>query len=787
MTKEFASPKFVVSGRGVVSAIGSNWTTFSASLNQDKTGIAYHTDLIPGHATHAGLAHAYRLPQDAGKIGRSGMDKNAEMAIAAVYQALTEANLLNEHGKLKNGTRTAVLLGTSHGGRAQLDWLVESATDPCSREAAAALLDRAAHHYQTALVAAQFGVSGPVQTFSTACSSSGTALMHGMEMLRQHKADAVVIVGADAFSKMTWAGFSALGAVADQPCGPFGETIGMNLGEGAAAVVLERESDRISRHAPKFGEILACATSWDAYHLTAPEPGGNGIQRAIEDSLACAAIQANQIDYVNAHGTGTRANDGAESNGILAAFRSHGTEPVLPPVSGSKSFTGHTLGASSVMGLLASLVATDLQILPATLHHHASRQGCTLDYVPGHARAAKVDYFLAQSAAFGGSNCVITGSGAHTQAPDASDYVADEIVLTGMGVVSALGCDVNSFSVALDSGLKSFEHHAAGVSYARVQGFEARKQLPRGTSARLDSISQYAIGAIQQALVQAGLDNPRQRPPKIGLMVALCRGAVMSFENYIASVHGAQWEKASAISFPNLVMSSVGGKAAIALGLKGPSSTMIGSSEVGLALLANAADFLRYREDVDAVVVVAADELSMLYLNLEAARSASEGNIPAADGAAALVLERAGKAQARAAKALASIVATDSGFSPELAAYTPRSPSEKNRSIAEQVVAAALMTCADGRYPLPASAIFAVTDKSEKLAGVSDLPTLHIQEKTGNAEACLGLFAVIAAVTHAHAGDHDRQGKSSVLLLGSGEMGSHTAVVLGFDPLGKSS
>jgi 3-oxoacyl-[acyl-carrier-protein] synthase II len=641
--------RIVVTGRGVLTAIGTSIEAFERSLESGAGGIGAYDTLLPGQTAHVGLVGPFADHPNLAEAAPGGADRTAQLAAAAAVQALSEAGLWDGQALTIAGEDVALLLGSSHGGRSQIDKFVNAGMDARDQSLAHGVLELGAHYQQTAVVAALLGVHGPVTTLSTACSSSGTAIAHGIELLRTGHVQAVVAGGADAFSLLTYAGFSALGAVAEGACGPFGSRTGISLGEGAAFLVLERYDDAAARGATPLAELFGWATSWDAHHLTTPEPSGDGMRRAIEQALAMADMPPESIDYVNAHGTGTRANDVAETLAIKRVFPS---DP--PPVSASKSFTGHTLGASSAAGLLAGIAGARGGWLPPTLNYTGPRAGCDLDYVPNAARPAETHRFLALSAAFGGCNCAIVagqvgaGLGAKTQT------AFDQVVITGMGVMSALGFDPQSaFAASFDGGIAASEMGLAG--------FDARRHLPRGRAPRMNPITQYSVAAIEQALNHAGWTERKRRPNALGLMVGLSRGAAGSFQACMESVRGGAWDKASPIAFPNLVMSSVGGMAAVAVGLKGAASTLVGEAEVGIALLGHAATLLAQRPELDALVVLAADELAPLFLQLQETWQGKPA-IPMAAGAVALVLERRSAAAERGAKPQAEIAGWAQSF-----------------------------------------------------------------------------------------------------------------------------
>jgi 3-oxoacyl-[acyl-carrier-protein] synthase II len=656
--------RIVITGLGIVCATGDNHESFVRNLLNGQGGIAQHSELIPGRTVWAGLVAG---PEPAPHLDTldtvtlAGLDRTARLAATAMAEALADSGLMPGKQKRAATDRWALIFGTSHGGRSQLDRFVESGADTGDPENAHRLLESGSHQHQTAALAACFGVHGPVITLSTACSSSGIAIAYGCELLRSDKVDMVVAGGADAFSKLTHAGFESLGAVADQPCGPFSDTIGITLGEGAGFLVLERLEQAETRQARIYAELFSHGITWDAHHLTAPEPSGEGMRRAMARALAKAGATIGQVDYINAHGTGTRANDVAES---LAVKRLFETE-TPPPVSATKSFTGHALGASSVIGCLASMAASEHDRLPPTLNFASSRPGCDLDYVPNRPRAAKVDRFLADSAAFGGVNCVLYGGRYQPRATLTPAPVVrpEPVAITGVGVVSPLGHDLGEFVEGLRRGYSGicaigrFDTEHLNASHAGlVTDFNTRRLMPSVNLRRIDLVTQYATVAASLALGDAGLGIWAQQPERVGLVVGATRGAAGSFEKYLASVEGGRWEHASAVYFPNLVMSSIGGNISNILRLKGLASTCLSGIGAGLHALINGFEFLRRDPDCDAVVVVAADEINPLYFRLfdRLGRLAAKAETPhlydpaggglvLGEGAVALVLQRAAR------------------------------------------------------------------------------------------------------------------------------------------------
>jgi 3-oxoacyl-[acyl-carrier-protein] synthase II len=264
--------------------------------------------------------------------------------------------------------------------------------------------------YTTDRVSERFGFSGPKFTVTTACSSSATAIGYGADLIRTGKSKAVICGGSEALSELTFGGFNSLKATDPSPCRPFDrKRAGMSLGEGAGILILEDFDEAIKRGARIYAEFLGYGIGGEAYHITAPEPTGMGGARIIKEAVEDSGIPVTEIDYINAHGTGTPLNDKAETLSIKNVF---GERAYSIPVSSIKSSVGHCLGSAGAIEAISSILSIVHQFIPPTLNHRDGDEDCDLDYVPGKCREAKVEVVLSNSFAFGG-NCTSLVFGKH--------------------------------------------------------------------------------------------------------------------------------------------------------------------------------------------------------------------------------------------------------------------------------------------------------------------------------------------------------------------------------------
>ena len=255
-------------------------------------------------------------------------------------------------------------------------------------------------------LASVFNCRGPRFSIATACSSSGTSLGMAMDAIRNKRADAFLAVGSEALSLLTYSGFHSLRSMSPDVCRPFDKNRkGLILGEGAAALVLERWDRAKARGATIYGEILGWGLSSDGYHMTAPHPEGQGAVRAMAQAVARAGIKPEDIGYINLHGTGTQHNDLAETKAVKNLFQDHARQLLL---SSTKSMTGHCLGAAGAIESLFTLLALYYSMAPPTANLVDPDPGCDLNYVPGKAVAAdNLSFAMNNVMAFGGNNVAL--------------------------------------------------------------------------------------------------------------------------------------------------------------------------------------------------------------------------------------------------------------------------------------------------------------------------------------------------------------------------------------------
>ena len=384
----------------MVSAIGLDKAATAASLLEGRSGIGplkhlqtVHSELPCGEVDLSDGEMKTRL----GIPAATAVPRTSLLGIIAAKEALEQAGLCT-HGAIPCPSKATVLInGTTVGG---MD--ITERTYP--------IVDTKLHDCGgcTRLIADYFGIFGQVTTISTACSSAANAIVFGSELIKAGRADVVLAGGSESLTRYHLNGFNSLMILDSERCRPFDAgRAGLNLGEGAGFVVLESEEHAKARGAEILGLVSGYGNACDAFHQTATSPEGEGAFRAMSEALAMAGLRPSDIGYVNAHGTGTPNNDATESAALKRVFGE-----ALPPVSSTKSFTGHTTSASGGIETVFCLEALRRGFLPGNIGWKNADDDCVKP-LPEAAKST-VRHILCNSFGFGGNDSALVIS-----APDA--------------------------------------------------------------------------------------------------------------------------------------------------------------------------------------------------------------------------------------------------------------------------------------------------------------------------------------------------------------------------------
>ena len=402
--------RVVVTGIGMISPLGSSVQKTWEGIVAGKSGIGPITRFDPTglETTIAGEVRDFDALEhmDRKEVRRS--DRFVQFAVAVAGQALKDARLELTPAL---APRVGVAFGSGIGGVETLvDNILSHDKDP--RRVSPFLIPMMIIDMAAGEIAMKYGVKGPNMGHVSACASSANAIGEAAEIIRRGQADVMLAGGAEAgLIKVAIGAFNqarALSTRNDAPekaSRPFDrERDGFVFSEGAGCLVLEGLDFARARGATVLAEILGYGQSADAYHVTAPPPGGEGAVRAMQMAIANAGVRPERIGYVNAHGTSTQANDGAETAALKTVFGDHARKLAI---SSTKSMTGHTLGAAGALEAAICILAMRDGVLPPTINQEVPDPECDLDYVPNRSRQARVDVSLSNSMGFGGHNVAL--------------------------------------------------------------------------------------------------------------------------------------------------------------------------------------------------------------------------------------------------------------------------------------------------------------------------------------------------------------------------------------------
>lgn len=538
---------------------------------------------------------------------RGKLDRASRLALAVSEEALQSAGLdLSD----LDPYRVGVAIGTSVGGLdqgEQFHWELMAGGPEATR------LSRLLTYplYTAAdVLATAHGLKGPKVVVSNACAAGGNSIGWAFDAIRHGRADVMLAGGVDVLDILSLAGFDSLKALDPEPCAPLSRSGGLNLGEGAALLVLEPESRARARGADILGYVLGYGLSSDAHHATAPDPAGNGARRSMSVALRQAGLPPEAVDYVNAHGTGTPANDSSEPRAVDALF---GGSP--PPMSSTKSQVGHNLGAAGAIEAVVSVMSLRDNVLPPTINVDPACAP-TRDIVPNVGREQPVHVVLSNSFAFGGNNCSLAFGDAPS--PHAPARPSRRVVLTGAGVVSPLGTGREAFMAAVAAGTSAVGAALrTDTSLSRTSmGAELADDthmafIDRSYARRLDQLGRLVMSASRMALADAGVLGNRADCERIGMVFGTFTGPLETVSKLTETIGSQGPHKVNPRLFPNSVMNAAVGHACLSLNVRGPLSTLASGCASGLTGLGYAVDLVADGE-ADIMLAVSADELTPL-------------------------------------------------------------------------------------------------------------------------------------------------------------------------------
>ena len=405
------SNRVVITGMGIISPLGTGKDEYWKSLIQGKSGISRITrfDVTDYPTKIAGEVHDFDPNDYMDKKEARRMDRFTQFAVAAASLSLEDSGLDLDREDLD---RVGVILGTGIGGTETFEEQHRVLLEKGPNRVSPFFVPMMIGNMGAGQISIQFGLCGPNLTIVNACASSANAVGEAFKLLQRGGADIVLSGGAEAaITPMSTAGFCSMKAmstnndVPEKASRPFdAQRDGFVMGEGGGVLILETLEHAQARDAHIYAEVVGYGCTDDAYHITAPVPEGVGARKAMEGALKDAGLQPHEVDYINAHGTSTPANDKGETQAIKHLFGEHAYSLAI---SSTKSMTGHLLGASGVIEVMAAALTIEKGIIPPTINYENPDPDCDLDYVPNNSREQSVEIALSNSFGFGGHNATV--------------------------------------------------------------------------------------------------------------------------------------------------------------------------------------------------------------------------------------------------------------------------------------------------------------------------------------------------------------------------------------------
>lgn len=388
--------RVVVTGMGMISCLGTgveeNWSNIAAGLSGIRKMKSFDASRYRGQC--GGEASGFAAAS-LDNLRGVRLDRASHLLIHAVREALANAGICD----IIQDREVFLSLGTTLGGMLSGQKFHNEVLHKGLQRARVSLISDYMAHYQPVNVFREFNIKGDTLLFSDACASGTNAVGYALRSIRSGTHSISICGGYDTMSEFTFAGFNSLMAVSPTICRPFDKNRdGLVLGEGAGILVLEELEHAISRGAPIVAEVIGYGESSDAYHMTSPDPSGNQASSAIDSALTDAGLP--EIDYINAHGTGTKFNDSMEAGAIAKSF---GDNTLTIPVSSVKPMIGHMLGAAGAVEAIISILAVNTNTAPLNLNYDTPDPECGLHIIKETLKR-DIKTALSNSFGFGGSN-----------------------------------------------------------------------------------------------------------------------------------------------------------------------------------------------------------------------------------------------------------------------------------------------------------------------------------------------------------------------------------------------
>lgn len=749
------SGRCVVTGLGIICALGENTEQcWNAAIN-GVTGIR-EVKSVNTDGCYANMGAEVSMPN--ADLSHEDYDRASLLCIKAAGEALADAGYTADSFDDK---RVGVIVGNCVGGAASIDVYYTDKKNGCAKASdilkmpASAIANNVAKH---------FGLNGATANIVNACAAGTMSLAYACDLIRAGKADAFVAGGSDSFTSLAFSGFHALHALSAGPCSPFNQSNGITLGEGAGILIIESYEHAVERGAKIYCEILGSGVSSDAHHITAPRPDGEGQMSAIKRAVKNSGLEFTDIDYINAHGTGTAKNDEAEFLSLHTLFDCNDHVSV----SSTKSMTGHCLGAAGSIEAVLTVKAVCENQLPPTIGYSDEQLGALkekagdIDFIANAKREKQVNYAVSNSFAFGGNNASIVFSKNAHSIPDHTNK--KRIFLTGVGEVCGTVPTEDGKGMRAEITSESYKEHGIKMAFYR----------------KLDRFSQLQLISGMRALANAGITVGADNENDIGIIIGTADGPLTEIVNFQKQTIEQGTANGSAFSFPNTVYNAAGGYFSIFAGIKGYNVTVANGIQAGLQSVCYAADVIHNGEETIMVASGTDENTDVTYELYEKLgyTAGGENGFTLGEGSVSLILETEESADKRGAKKLCEVVGTAMAHSAVEFGALVGSEDALKRAI--------IGACEDaGISPDKIDAVCGFANGGKALGDIEkrvygelfagEIPVISVRSEIGEARAAAAAKQAVRAAELLSAAD---SGYTYVLAAAAGVGGSYSAVIL---------
>lgn len=631
--------RVVVTGLGLVCAIGDSADKCWSNVINGVTGIAEVKSVdTEGCYAHLGA----EVPISSKDLSDENYDRSSLLCIKAAGEALADAGYEVTE---ENSARIGVIVGNCVGGAASIDKYYTDEikgggadTADILKMPASAIANNVAKH---------FGLNGVTANIVNACAAGTMSLSYACDLIRAGKADAFCAGGSDSFSSLAFSGFHALHALDEHACAPLNHNSGITLGEGAGILVLESYEHAKARGAKIYCEVLGSGVSSDAYHITAPRPDGKGQMLATTRAVKNSGLTFADIDYINAHGTGTAKNDDAEFLSVHTLF--DGNDHLS--VSSTKSMTGHCLGAAGSIEAVFTVKAVCSDTVPPTIGYNEDdlvrlgEKAGDIDFVPNTKHEKPVNFAVSNNYAFGGNNASIVFAKNPHEIPDHTNKA--RIFVTGIGALESTAPAEEGKGRRVEITSDDYKAHGIKMAFYR----------------KLDRFSQLQLISGMRALADAGIEITDDNREDVGIIIGTADGPMTEIVGFQKNTVEQGTANGSAFSFPNTVYNAAGGYFSIFAGIMGYNVTVANGIQAGIQAVCYAADVIRSGEE-SIMVASGTDEntdtTAELYGRLgliadSAPCSMDKKGFVLGEGSVSLILEKDESCEKRGAKKYAEL------------------------------------------------------------------------------------------------------------------------------------